>query len=71
MVFRLQIGGESRGGKLLEEVIKLRIEMEDEIPLVSPPQSERIVVASANRDLARQRTSQGRARRHLLRLLLP
>ncbi len=34
IVFRLQVGGETRGGKLLLEVIQHRIKLENDIPLV-------------------------------------
>ena len=34
MIFRLQVGGETKGGMLLKKLIEQRITMEQEIPLL-------------------------------------
>jgi len=37
IIFRVQVGGETEGGKLLLEAMKQHIAIEDGIPLVSIP----------------------------------
>ena len=37
IIFRVQVGGETEGGKLLLEAMKQHIAIEDGIPLVSMP----------------------------------
>ena len=39
IIFRLQIGGSTNGGKLMQQIVQHRVEMEEEIPLVSPSES--------------------------------
>lgn len=36
IIFRLQIGGSTNGGKLMQQIVQRRMDMEEEIPLVSP-----------------------------------
>lgn len=36
IIFRLQIGGSTNGGKLMHQIVLRRVDMEEEIPLVSP-----------------------------------
>lgn len=36
IIFRLQIGGSTNGGKLMQQIVQRRVDMEEEIPLVSP-----------------------------------